>query len=535
MQVSTPYYLSSDRWTATAMTSKIAFVLLMAQMLISINQHSVVESAKILCVFPSPGRSHVLVGQALLKGLAKRGHEVTMVSPFKLPKPVKNYRDIYIPADDFVHQLSKSFLEKPPNIFKTMPVMMRHLMKTTNETINDPQFLAIKNEHFDLVITGLFVTDFMLGFGPHFNAPTVALWSAGMTKLTADLVGNPRALEAVPHLMIGSQEQMGFVNRLKNFLMGAVENAIVEYSVYNQQKYYDWNFPSDRYPSYRDVRKNVSLVLLNTHFSTFGPRPYLPNVIEVGGLQIKPKPDPLPKDIQEWLDGAEHGVVYFCLGSNLKSSDLPKEKLQIFLKGLGKLKQRVLFKWESDSIPNQPANFLTKKWLPQDDILAHKNVVLFIAHGGLGGMAEAQFHAVPILGVPIFAEQSTNLKLVEQEGWGKAIDYSSLTEASFEEPLQELVSNPQYRQKAKELSDMYRDRPQSAMDLACYWIEYVIRYKGAPQLHYQGADLNFFQEQMLDVIAALLVTVYIVFKVFKLLFKALTKLLCGRRKKQKKN
>ncbi|XP_065093009.1 UDP-glycosyltransferase UGT5-like [Ochlerotatus camptorhynchus] len=517
------------------MTGKLCLVLLLAQMLISSNRYSVVESARILCVFPSPGRSHVLVGQALLKGLAERGHEVTMVSPFKLPKPVKNYREIYIPADDFVHKLSKSFLEKPPNIIKTMPVMIRHLMKTTNDTINDPKFLAIKNEQFDLVITGLFVADFILGFGPHFNAPTVALWSAGMTKLTSDLVGNPRALEAVPHLMIGPQEHMGFVSRFKNFLVGAVENAMVEFSIYNQQKYYDFNFPSNRYPSYRDVRKNVSLVLLNAHFSTFGSQPYLQNVIEVGGLQIKPKPDPLPKDIQEWLDGAEHGAIYFCLGSNLKSSDLPPEKLQIFIKSLGKLKQRILFKWETDSIPNQPANFLTKKWLPQDDILAHKKVVLFISHGGLGGMAESRYHAVPILGIPIFAEQSTNLQLVEKEGWGKAVEYLSITEASFEEPLQEILTNPQYRQKAKELSDLYRDRPQSAMDLACYWIEYVIRYKGAPHMHYQGADLNFFQEQMLDVVAALLVAVYIVFKLFKLLFRALAKLLCSRRKKQKTN
>lgn len=458
-----------------------------------------------------------------------------MVSPFKLPKPVKNYREIYIPADDYVHRMSKSFLEKPPNIFKTMPEMIRNLMKTTNDTINDPKFLAIKNEQFDLVITGLFVADFMLGFGPHFNAPTVALWSAGLTKMTSDLVGNPRALEAVPHLMLGPQEQMGFVSRFKNLLIGTVENAIVQYSIYQQKKYYDWNFPSDRYPSYRDVRKNVSLVLLNTHFSTFGARPYLQNVIEVGGLQIKQKPDPLPKDIQAWLDGAEHGAIYFCLGSNLQSSDLPPEKLQIFIKSLGKLKQRIIFKWESDSIPNQPANFLTKKWLPQDDILAHKNVVLFISHGGLGGQAEARFHAVPILGIPIFAEQGTNLKLVEQEGWGKAVDYASLTEASFEEPLREILANPQYRQMAKELSDLYRDRPQSAMDLACYWIEYVIKYKGAPHLHYQGADLNFFQEQMLDVVAALLVTVYIVYKLFKVLFRALGRRLCSRRNKQKTN
>lgn len=514
------------------MIGKIGFPLLLLALAISSNNKGV-ESAKILCIFPSPGRSHVLVGQTLLKGLAARGHEVTMVSPFKLSKPVPNYREIYVPADDTVSKMTKSFLEKPQNMFKSMPTLMRSVTETANKTINDPQFLAIKNEQFDVVITGLFVADFILGFGPHFNAPTIALWSAGQTKFTSDLVGNPRALEAVPHIMLGSQGAMGFFGRMKNLLIGTVENLITIYMTHSQQKFYDWNFPADKYPSYKDVRKNVSLVLLNTHFSSSGPRPYIQNIIEVGGLQIKTKPDPLPKDIQEWLDGAEHGVIYFCLGSNLKSSDLPPEKLQIFLRVLGKQKQRVLFKWETDSIPNQPKNFLTKKWLPQDDVLAHKNVVLFIAHGGLGGMAEARFHAVPVLGIPIFAEQSHNVNGVEREGWGKQVDYATLTEESFETPLKEILTNPQYRQKVQELSELYRDRPQSAIDLACYWVEYVIRYKGAPHMHYQGADLNFFQEQMLDVVAALLVGSYVVFKVLKLLIKSIAKRICGGRKKQK--
>ncbi|XP_062553023.1 UDP-glucosyltransferase 2-like [Armigeres subalbatus] len=507
--------------------------LLILLLTLAISIREGVDSAKILCVFPSPGRSHVLVGQVLLKALAERGHQVTMVSPFKLSKPVPNYREIYVPPDDTVSKMTKSFLEKKHNILKGIPTMMRSVLNTANNTINDPQFLAIKNEQFDLVITGLFMADFILGFGPHFNAPTVALWSAGQAKFTSDLVGNPRAVDAVPHIMLGQQEHMGFMNRLKNLLIATAENLIVEYAVWNQQPYYDFNFPADKYPSYKDVRKNVSLVLLNTHFSSSGPRPYIQNIVEVGGLQIKNKPDPLPEDIQKWLDEAEHGVIYFCLGSNLKSSDLPPEKLRIFLNVLGKQKQRILFKWETDSIPNQPKNFLTKKWLPQDDVLAHKNVVLFVAHGGLGGMAEARFHAVPVLGIPIFAEQSSNVLVVEREGWGKGIDYEVLTEASFEDPLVEILTNPEYRQKVKELSELYRDRPQTAVDTAIYWIEYVIRHKGAPHMHYQGAELNFFQQQMLDVVAALLVIVYLLFKLLKFVFKKLTTLICRRGTKQK--
>ncbi|XP_058834666.1 UDP-glucosyltransferase 2-like [Topomyia yanbarensis] len=492
------------------------------------------ESSRILCIDPSPGKSHVLVAQALLKGLAERGHEITMVSPFKLSKPVKNFREIVVPVDDFVSKQMKTYLEKPPNMLTHFPEMIRKMMMIANDTVNYPKFLELKKEKFDLVIVGLFIADFVLGYGPHFGAPTVVLWTGGISKFTADLVGNPREIAASPNMILGKQDFTKFSSRLKNFLIASAENIMGAYAFYQQKPYYDWNFPSDRYPSYEDVRTNVSLLLLNSHFSHGGARPYLQNAVEVGGLQIKTKPDPLPKDIQEWLDGAgKHGAIYFCLGSNLKSADLPAHKMEIFVKSLGKLKQRILWKWEADSFPNQPANVMAKKWLPQDDVLAHKNVFLFVAHGGLGGIAEARYHGVPVLGIPIFAEQSGNVANVVQEGWGLEVNYETINETTFSELLNDMLTNPVYRQKAKEISTVYRDRPQTAMETACYWVEYVIRHKGAVHMHYQGADLNFFQSYMLDVLAVILLAVYLVIKILKVACKAIAKFFGGKPKKQK--
>jgi glucuronosyltransferase len=48
---------------------------------------------------------------------------------------------------------------------------------------------------------------------------------------------------------------------------------------------------------------------------------------------------------------------------------MPESTRNAFLEAFSKLKQRVLWKWESDTLPGQPSNVKLGKWLPQSDIL----------------------------------------------------------------------------------------------------------------------------------------------------------------------
>ena len=77
------------------------------------------------------------------------------------------------------------------------------------------------------------------------------------------------------------------------------------------------------------------------------------------------------QDIKIFLDEAPDGVIYFSMGSNLNSSQMPEDKKQAFLEAFSKLKQKVLWKWETDSLPGQPNNVKLGKWLPQSDILGN--------------------------------------------------------------------------------------------------------------------------------------------------------------------
>lgn len=78
------------------------------------------------------------------------------------------------------------------------------------------------------------------------------------------------------------------------------------------------------------------------------------------------------------MDESTHGVVYMNFGTNVRSAELPAHKKQAFLNVFRKLKQTVIWKWEDDNLEDKPNNVVTRKWLPQKEILGKiKNLLGF--------------------------------------------------------------------------------------------------------------------------------------------------------------
>lgn len=222
------------------------------------------------------------------------------------------------------------------------------------------------------------------------------------------------------------------------------------------------------------------------------------------------------------MDSATDGAILFSLGSNVKSSDLSQERIAIFLNKFRSLKQKVLWKFET-SLPNIPDNVKIGKWLPQDDVLAHPNVKLFISHCGLGGITEAKYHAVPILGIPIFGDQFGNADQIVKEGWATVLPLTDINQETFSKTLDEALSNQSYAATVKKISNLNRDRPEHPLDRAAFWIEYVIRHDGAKHMQSPAVHLNFLQYYMVDVFVFTLVTLYAVIRLLKFVFKSFLK------------
>lgn len=269
-------------------------------------------------------------------------------------------------------------------------------------------------------------------------------------------------------------------------------------------------------------------------------KPNVPGIIDVGGLHITP-PKPLPADLQKFLDETAFGVIYFSFGkhtiflfyfrhvifnknvstgSQVKSSEMPAAQLKAFISVFKEFSHvKILWKWESDNIEEIPKNVMVKKWLPQNDILAHPNVRLFITHGGLLGGQEGIHYGVPMLGIPFFGDQKLNTNKAVVSGYALKLDFNNITVDSLRWSINELLDNPKYYRKAQEFSKIFRDRPESAIDRAMYWIEYVIRHRGAHHLRSGALDLPWFSYFLLDIVAAVTLIVLLSFLTVRFVVK----------------
>ena len=189
---------------------------------------------------------------------------------------------------------------------------------------------------------------------------------------------------------------------------------------------------------------------------------------------------------------------------------------------MSKLKENVLWKWDD---PNAKVN--RKKFL------AHPRVKVFVTHGGFLGGTEAIYYGKPLVTIPIFGDQKLNAARSAMIGYGVRIDLNNLTESSLCWGLNEVINNNKYTEKVKRLSSKFRDKPQHPVDLAVFYVEYVMRHKGAI-LQSSPSYLNFIELNNLDVCVILVTILFVTLYISYFLIKKLLQICFGVSQEKKK-
>ena len=112
----------------------------------------------------------------------------------------------------------------------------------------------------------------------------------------------------------------------------------------------------------------------------------------------------------------------------MNASNMPDGQRKILNSVFRRMRQRIVWKWESDTMEDKPDNVLLQKWCPQQDILGHPNVKAFITHGGLLSLEEGIFHNTPMLFLPGFGDQINNAVKATDLGIGERLHWSTLNE-----------------------------------------------------------------------------------------------------------
>uniref|UniRef100_A0A3Q1GAA6 UDP-glucuronosyltransferase n=1 Tax=Acanthochromis polyacanthus TaxID=80966 RepID=A0A3Q1GAA6_9TELE len=473
------------------------------------------QSGNIL-VIPTEG-SHWINMDILLHDLHSRGHNLTIIRSSKswYIKDNSTYYSSYtVPVErsidkEIISRIMSNFIDFERGALPLMSflhssvgvlgaVFEAHtaVAEYVSAIIDDRELIRmLKDTKFDVVLT-----DPCWGSGPilakYLNLPLVynVRW---LIPEEAHFAIAPSPISYIPVAGSGLTDKMSFFQRVKNmifYVVSQIQAHLLAKQVY--QKICEKYLGPDE--DFYQLMIDADIWLMRVDFVFDYPRPTMPNFVYMGGFQCKPA-KPLPQHLEEFVQSSgEHGVVIMSLG--LFVNELPKDLANEIAAAFAKLPQKVIWRYKGSRPDTVGNNTLIVDWMPQNDLLGHPKVKVFVAHGGTNGVQEALYHGVPVVGLPVFFDQYDNLLRLEYRGAAKILSLSTVDkDNNFLKAIQEVLNEPSYTMNMQRLSRLHRDQPITPMDNALFWIEFVMRHKGAAHLKPASLSMPWYSYHSVDV------------------------------------
>lgn len=120
-----------------------------------------------------------------------------------------------------------------------------------------------------------------------------------------------------------------------------------------------------------------------------------------------------------------------------------------------------------------------------------------------------------MLFIPFFADQQRNAFQSEQSGNGLTLPFTKLTTETLSATVNEMLTNQKYLNRAKELANLFNDNLVHPMNESIFWIEYVMRTKGAKHLKSHAVNMSWFSILLLDIFILPVISVAFIYVVIK--------------------
>ncbi|XP_061820503.2 UDP-glucuronosyltransferase 2B37-like [Nerophis lumbriciformis] len=481
------------------------------------------EGGKILVV-PFEG-SHWVNMDIMIRALHAQGHSVDVIrtdTSWYIKENLLHYNSITVSGSkgldsDFVNPILAKILaiergQSSVMMFASLTVesfqvgfSLHALMSDmARNLLKDEDLMARLKEHqYDLVLT-----DPAGGAGiilAHALKLPLVYNVRWVTSGEGHLFIAPSPLSYIPMTGSGLSDKMTFFERVKNLVFFSLWKAQFAFFIKPHYQAVCTEF-FDSKVDYNDLVQAADLWLMRVDYVFEFPRPTMPNVIYIGGFQCQPA-KPLPDHLEDFMQSSgEHGVILMSLGTFV--SELPADLADKIAATFAKLPQKVIWRYKGAKPSTLGNNTLLVDWVPQNDLLGHPKMKLFVAHGGTNGVQEAMYHGVPVVGIPLFFDHYDNLRRLTDRGAAVLVTLASVDKDNkFLKALQEVLSNSFYRTNMQRLSRLHRDQPITSLDNAIFWIEFVMRHKGAAHLRTKSYKLPWYAYYSVDVFFTLFSTV----------------------------
>jgi UDP:flavonoid glycosyltransferase YjiC (YdhE family) len=171
-------------------------------------------------------------------------------------------------------------------------------------------------------------------------------------------------------------------------------------------------------------------------------------------------------ELPDWWPGrADEPLLYVTFGSVAGSFPQALPVYDVAFRAVAELPVRVLLTvgrdLDLDALPDAPDNVRIERWVPQQDVLGHAAAA--VVHGGSGSTLGAIAAGVPLVVVPLFADQPQNARRVAEVGAGLAVEPNrkdvGATAGPLRDAIQSVLREPSYGETARALADELRAHP----------------------------------------------------------------------------
>lgn len=264
---------------------------------ILILQPQILDSAQILGIFGIYSKSHQAIYDPIVRSLAARGHNVTVISNFRSKVPIANYTDIVLPdgLSSYIDSIPVQKLPQMRSLSQIYSMVIFYEEKLCDRLLKldyIKQVLRSKEKLVNLIIAASISSQCFNLLANELDVPLILI--SPVTIITGpDLtIGNPNNPAYVPAFATGYTTTMSFMERMMNtFQYMRQYIGHYWYFTHSMKRIAREHFNKEL-PSTDVLHKRVSLQFYNNHFSLIN-RPLVPNSIDIAGVHMQ-EPKPLP-------------------------------------------------------------------------------------------------------------------------------------------------------------------------------------------------------------------------------------------------